>query len=284
MLRLRVLSAAILAPALLIVLICGQPWLTLTIGLICALTAWEVFALLRGAGYVVQPWLGVAGAVLAVADAALGSREPVLSAGYLAIVIVAFAISAMRVQEPRLGFSAWVSGAFGVLYVGLLAFTVRIVATAPAVPRDSALSSVVDAGWLDAGRVWLLVLVLGVWTFDSFAYLAGRGIGRGRFMNHISPGKTWSGVIGGTIAAMVVTAALTTATGHSTAGGVILGGVIAVAAQAGDLAESMLKRAAGVKDSGRLIPGHGGMLDRVDSFLFAAPAAYVYIALAAALG
>jgi phosphatidate cytidylyltransferase len=93
-------------------------------------------------------------------------------------------------------------------------------------------------------------------------------------MNHISPNKTWSGAIGGAIAAIVVATLLFAAMGRSPIGGALLGVVIAIFAQAGDLAESMLKRAAGAKDSGTLIPGHGGFLDRVDSFLFAAPAMY----------
>jgi phosphatidate cytidylyltransferase len=93
-------------------------------------------------------------------------------------------------------------------------------------------------------------------------------------MNHISPKKTWSGAIAGTVAAMAVCTLLFAGSGQSQVGGLLLGFVIAVAAQAGDLAESLLKRAAGAKDSGRLIPGHGGFLDRVDSFLFAAPATY----------
>lgn len=279
MLRLRLRSAVILIPVLVGVLVAGQPWLTLTVALICALAAWEVFALLRSGGFVVQPWLGVAGALLAVLDAALGTRLPGLSAGYVAIVLVAFGMIALRQPEPRLGFQAWLSGAFGVLYVGLLAFTVRILETAPAIPASASL-----VGILDAGRIWLLVLILGVWTYDTFAYLGGRLIGRGRFMDHISPSKTWSGVICGTLAAMAVTGAFATAAGHATVGGVVLGLLIAITAQAGDLVESLLKRTAGAKDSGRLIPGHGGMLDRVDSFLFAAPAVYLYLAAVASFG
>ncbi len=128
------------------------------------------------------------------------------------------------------------------------------------------------------------MLLLTVWTFDSFAYLAGRTFRRGRFLNHISPNKTWSGVIGGTIAAVVLAAVLTWAAGGGPIGGLVLGFVVAVAAQAGDVAESMLKRTAGAKDSGTLIPGHGGVLDRVDSFLFAAPAMFGYLVLVGHLG
>jgi phosphatidate cytidylyltransferase len=127
----------------------------------------------------------------------------------------------------------------------------------------------------------LLVLVLTVWGFDTFAYLSGRTFKRGRFLNHISPNKTWSGVIGGTIAAALICGALTWGAGRSPLGGAVLGLAIAVTAQAGDVAESLLKRAAGQKDSGTLIPGHGGVLDRTDSFLFAAPTATAFLVLPA---
>jgi phosphatidate cytidylyltransferase len=121
------------------------------------------------------------------------------------------------------------------------------------------------------------VLILGVWAFDTAAYLVGRRFGRRRLIPHISPGKTVEGVIGGLVAAAFVTTVLVAALGRSPVAGFGLGIAIAVAAQAGDLAESMLKRAAGAKESGRLIPGHGGMLDRIDSFLFAAPVAFLYV-------
>ena len=86
-------------------------------------------------------------------------------------------------------------------------------------------------------------------------------------MNHISPNKTWSGAIGGAVAAIVVSTRCLQLGNMDPLAGVIVGAVIAVTAQAGDIAESMLKRAAGAKDSGTLIPGHGGFLDRVDFFL-----------------
>jgi CDP-diglyceride synthetase len=187
-------------------------------------------------------------------------------------VIVVLAIDAFRRPDVRDGFLAWLGGVFGALYPSLLAFMAGILVIAPPLPEDAALS-----GYFDPGRTWLLVLVLTVWSFDTFAYLAGRTLRRGRFLNHISPNKTWSGVIGGTVAAVVVGGALAWAAGQWLPGGLLMGLLVAVAGQAGDVAESMLKRTAGVKDSGSLIPGHGGILDRVDSFLFAAPVVYGYL-------
>ena len=129
------------------------------------------------------------------------------------------------------------------------------------------------------GHTWLAILVLTVWTCDSFAYLVGRAFPRGRMLPNLSPNKTWSGGIAGGVAGAVACAVLASRlTGMDLIGGAAIGLLIAVAAQTGDAAESLIKRASGVKDSGTLIPGHGGVLDRVDSFLFAAPALYFVLA------
>lgn len=118
-----------------------------------------------------------------------------------------------------------------------------------------------------AGRANVLFVVVVVWASDIGAYLTGRLIGGARLAPRISPGKTWSGAAGGLLAAVAV----------GVIAGRLPGGVVAAAlsvvAQAGDLAESAAKRHAGVKDSGTLIPGHGGLLDRLDGLIAAGPAA-----------
>jgi phosphatidate cytidylyltransferase len=270
--RERAISAVVIAAVVIGVFLLGQPWLTLGVAALAALAALEVFRLLPPAGFPVQLLPGVIFAPLAVL--AMGSLEP--AAGWIALypaaILIVLAIDAFRRPDVRDGFLVWLGGTFGALYVSLLAFLVAILVVAPTIPADALLS-----GSLDAGRTWLLVLVLTVWSFDTFAYLSGRTFKRGRFLNHISPNKTWSGVIGGTVAAVIVAGLLAWAAGQWLPGGLVLGFLVAVAGQAGDVAESMLKRTAGAKDSGHLIPGHGGILDRVDSFLFAAPVVYAYL-------
>lgn len=132
-----------------------------------------------------------------------------------------------------------------------------------------------------AGPSSLLFVVLAVWASDSMAYLSGRALGGAKLAPRISPGKTWSGACGGLLGAMIagaVVASLTAPAGDPgmwarVLRGLLFGGLIGIAAQAGDLGESALKRRCGVKDSGRLIPGHGGLLDRLDGLLTAAPVA-----------
>lgn len=132
-----------------------------------------------------------------------------------------------------------------------------------------------------AGRGNVLFVVLTVWACDIGAYLVGRMAGGPRLAPRISPGKTWSGAAGGLIAAML--AGWLAAGAPVSLAPPLVAGLLALAAQAGDLFESAAKRHFGVKDSGWLIPGHGGVLDRVDGILAAAPAAAL-IALAVGRG
>jgi len=125
-----------------------------------------------------------------------------------------------------------------------------------------------------AGRANVLFLVVVVWASDIGAYAAGRLFGGPKLAPAISPGKTWSGAVGGLLAAMLVGEAAGYALGAAAHGRTALvAGLLGLSAQGGDLLESAIKRRFGVKDSGRLIPGHGGLLDRLDGLLTAAPAA-----------
>lgn len=271
MLRDRARSAAILVPPLLLAVWLGGPWILILVGIAVILAGIEAFRLLTAAGMHSLPWLGV---VLAFV-VALGDSVKELPGGsgilLAALGIVLVGIGALTRLDPREGIAIFATTTFGALYVGLLGFVARLATSGTAVDPASAL------GWLGSNRAWILALILVVWAFDTFAYFTGRRFGKHPFMAHISPSKTLEGVIGGLVASAIVGAVLVAAFGRPWLAGLGFGLVLAGAAQAGDLAESMLKRAAGAKESGTLIPGHGGMLDRVDSFLFAAPVAYFYV-------
>ena len=121
------------------------------------------------------------------------------------------------------------------------------------------------------GNVMFVLLV--VWGSDIGAYLLGRLLGGPKLAPMISPGKTWSGAVGGLIAVLLIGWAATVLAGGAAPRAMLIALVLGVAAQLGDLLESAIKRGFGVKDSGWLIPGHGGVLDRVDAILTAAPVA-----------
>jgi phosphatidate cytidylyltransferase len=270
--RQRALSALVFVPLLLIVLVLGEPWFGALIAAFVAVAAWETARLLRGAGYPAVPWLVIAGALAVAADVA----SPSWLSGYgdllIAAAVVAAGIAAFSEKDTKVGFAAWMATAFGAVYVGLLAALVRLGLAAPAVAASA------PAAQLGGQRGWILLVILLVWAFDTGAYLVGIALGKRKFLAHISPSKSYWGLFGGLVACTAVSTAGFWALGQPPVLGLAMGPLIGLAAQAGDLAESMLKRSAGAKDSSGLIPGHGGILDRVDSFIFAAPVAALYVA------
>jgi len=132
---------------------------------------------------------------------------------------------------------------------------------------------------LDAGAWYVLLVFFGTSFSDIFAYFIGRYFGRIKLCPGISPGKTVEGSLAGLLASVGVTAAFGQLLGWPVHLSVLLGLLLGVTAQLGDLWESILKRDAGVKDSGSILAGHGGILDRFDSYFFTAPAAYYFLIL-----
>lgn len=251
----RIAVAAVLLPLVLGVVWLGGWWL---FGLAVAgglLALHELYGISRALHPLVLG--GYAGFGLTLLGAQLGGPTWVL-AGILATLpaaILVFFVSSAR-QSAVAGFSvtvlgvAWVGG--GLAYLLLL--------------RDLPVD----------GRLLIFTTLLTVFADDTAAFFVGRAIGRHRLAPAISPGKSWEGFLAGTLAAVAVTFfALYEQDVVSMAESLVLGMVIALAATLGDLFESAVKRDLGVKDSGRLLAGHGGVLDRVDSLLWAGPAAYV---------
>jgi phosphatidate cytidylyltransferase len=267
----RAIGAAILVPVLLLVLAVGGIVLAVAVAVATAFAAREAFKLLTDAALPTLPLLGTVLALTVVADAAFPGVLEGSGLLLMAVGIVLVAVAAFARPNPRDGLVTWVATVFGALYVSLLAFVVRLGHAGPVVPDGAPLDI------LGAERGWILLLLLAVWAYDTGAFLIGSQFGREKFLTHISPSKTYAGLVGGVIASTIVVGVLLWGLGQVPLHALVLGPLVALAAQAGDLAESMLKRAANTKDSGTLIPGHGGMLDRVDSFLFAAPVATLYV-------
>lgn len=139
-------------------------------------------------------------------------------------------------------------------------------------------ASLVHVRRAEDGLIWLIALLAIPWGGDTGGYFAGKYLGNSKMYPLVSPKKTWAGFVGGLAASVLALFVLRSIAGVLTPlDCVLLGLVLGVAGVVGDLSESLLKRAFNVKDSGSILPGHGGMLDRIDSVLFVAPLLYVYI-------
>jgi phosphatidate cytidylyltransferase len=248
-LRQRVISAAILGPLALLCLWFGGTAfvLLIAVGAVGMVLEWVRMVGMRPGD---APALTVASGVI-LAMAACVDAHPL--AGILVLAVAALLSYAVARAGGRNGLVA-----AGVPYIGLAAIALLWLRDDP-----------------EAGRADLLFLVLVVWASDIGAYLVGRWIGGPRLAPRISPGKTWSGaaggLVGGCLCGLVV--AQFVAAPFAAWYVVVVSGVLGVVAQAGDLLESLIKRRFGVKDSGRTIPGHGGLLDRLDGLLTAGPVA-----------
>jgi phosphatidate cytidylyltransferase len=131
--------------------------------------------------------------------------------------------------------------------------------------------------FLPRGAWWVVFVLLGVWGFDAAAFFTGRYFGRHKLAPRISPAKTWEGVIGGLVLSITAALVLTVnQLGVPWYLAILLGILLGVAAVLGDLAESLIKRQTHVKDSGQIMPGHGGLLDRMDSLIFAVIVVYMF--------
>ena len=200
---------------------------------------------------------GYGGALAVVVGASLGGAEWMLG-GFLLTLLLAFAFAA--VSETRQSTTVAIATTLlGAAWIGLgLGHLVLLRDLEP------------------DGRLLLVTVLLTVFVADTFAYLGGRLAGRHRMAPGISPGKTWEGFVAGAALGVLTTwfALYEQDVLEDTWRPFMMGGIIVLAAVAGDLFESMVKRDLGVKDSGRVLLGHGGVLDRVDSLVFAGPAAY----------
>jgi phosphatidate cytidylyltransferase len=294
-LRTRLLTAAILGPIILAIVLLGEPWMSVLVGVIAFLALVELVGLLDAAGHqppqmlTIVAGMGITAAGLVTTnDESVGGLvshlvtaldPPGLVAATLVAAILLLAASGFTRSDPRSGFMTWSMTSFGVAYVGLL--LPAIVLVAHLAPAGGSPGTAVGPLGLGSGVAWTLSLVLVVWGYDTGAYLTGRWLGRRRLVEHISPSKTVEGLAGGLVLATVAAGIGGYLIGLDPWHPLLIGPLVGLAAQAGDLAESMLKRAAGRKESGFLVPGHGGILDRVDSFMFAAPVLAGYALLAA---
>jgi phosphatidate cytidylyltransferase len=266
-LLLRIISALVLLPLVLALVVWAPPlWFALAAVLLSALSGFEFGTITLAAPLRHGRFLT---ALLSASCTAAVSFGPLLESGFSALFPVALLLAPASLlfymfhpAEQRATVQAAAHTATGSLYCGGLWGFVSLIRSA-----DS------TSGWR-----WVILLLAAAVLSDTCAYAAGRLFGRRRMAPRISPNKTWSGAVGGAVATVgsVALARATLLPDLSWLEVAALGLLLGVFLQFGDLVESFLKRGFGVKDSGRLIPGHGGLLDRVDALLLGAPVVYLF--------
>jgi phosphatidate cytidylyltransferase len=266
MLRTRVLSAAVLIPLVAGLTYAGGWWLAGALFVVSVRAAYEFFQLMAGAGY--QPSLPASALVIALFLVIARFPEAHLTGLVLAISVIGTLI--WQLLHPPEGHptESWALTLGASLWLGWL------------ISHFVLLRDLSPAFGLGSGTRWLVLMFLVTWVNDSAAYFVGKAIGRHPCCPYLSPKKTWEGTIGGWVGGVITTLLL----GHVLVDlpwlhGLALGALVATVAPFGDLAKSMVKRQLGVKDFSALIPGHGGMFDRIDSLLFVAPVVYYYATL-----
>lgn len=278
----RVAFGVVAAPLALAIVLAGGAALAGLLAVASAIAAWEFFRIARAAGHAPFADLGsaLAGLIpLAVHATYLGLFQPRYS--YLAaVLLVLLTVSIWARGATGKPMGAVALTALGVVYTGgLLSFGYAIRY------HDYAVGGVpLGPIHIAAGGILLGLPLILTWATDTGAFFVGRAVGGRKLIPAVSPGKTMSGAIGGLLTSIVITwlyVSFALRPGAQLAmspmGIVIFGAVVSVAAQVGDLVESLLKREAGVKDSGTLLPGHGGVLDRLDSLFFVLPTAHLLL-------
>jgi phosphatidate cytidylyltransferase len=265
-LRIRLASAFILIPIVLGSVYFGGLAFFAVVAVALLIAGVEFFQMTQHAGHRPITLLGLALIALFLFDAfahtdgllksALGTdswfREVLTGALVFSLVLAIF----WREED---WIASWALTFLGALYIGWLGSYAILVRALP------------------NGLVWTALALLTVWATDTGAYFVGTRLGQHGFFTSISPKKTWEGAIGGVVCATVTMLVLGALIGLTPIQSLVFGLGISIAGTFGDLAESLLKRQTGVKDSGSIVPGHGGLLDRIDSLLFAAVFAYYFL-------
>ncbi len=271
MLKKRVITALWAIPLLIVIVWFGQPWFTILMAIWGLLAVFEFYRMVATSKVSPLTYFGLIWTLLFILsrDSDLLSilsthfEHDFLIPLLLTSAIILSLIWLLLRPQKEGAFIGWAWTIAGILYVGWL------------------LSYFVALRGLDGGRDWVFFALFVTFGSDTAAFFVGRALGRHRLAPGISPGKTWEGAIGGVLGAIIVSLLFTLSTPLQLPltywQAILLGLLVSIFGQLGDLVESLLKRNMGVKDSGRLIPGHGGFLDRIDSIVFAGIVVYYYV-------
>ncbi len=278
MLRQRAISSVGVVLVFIVPALFGSPIFTIAIGLIAYGALVEIYRAFQRINVRPSLWSGMA--ALAGLFIVAGTDAPFVG---LAGVLTAYTMASLAQHLVKRDITGslidWVFSLTGLMYVGLTMMHFVLMRRLQG-PADSTwvidLDEVIGDGGAALGLAWLLYVLATTWATDVFAYLGGRTWGKTKLIPHVSPGKTREGALIGLIGGMLAGTLAAYVVGVPVPIGLmlILSALVAVGTMIGDLLESLIKREIGIKDMGTLIPGHGGILDRVDSLLLTVPLTY----------
>ncbi len=277
MLKKRVITALWGIPLLITIIWFGEPWFTILVAIWGLLAAFEFYKLVTTSKVSPLTYFGLVWTlffILSRDSNLLSLLEPHFDLNLLTSLLLTSAVILSLIwlllrRQKEGAFIGWAWTIGGILYIGWL------------------LSYFVALRGLDDGRNWVFLALFSTFASDTAAFFVGRALGKHHLAPRISPGKTWEGAIAGVFGAIIVSLFFTLPKlftipnpiylqDFSYWQAILLGLLVSIFGQLGDLVESLLKRNMGVKESGTLIPGHGGVLDRIDSVVFAGIVVYYY--------
>ncbi len=267
MLKKRVITALWGVPLLIAIVWLGEPWFTILVAIWGLLATFEFYRMVAASKVPPLTCFGLIWTLLFILSPHFGYA---LLTPLLLTSAVILPLIWLLLRPQKEAFTSWAWTIAGILYLGWL------------------LSHFVALRGLDDGRNWVFFALFVTFASDTIAFFVGRALGRRHLAPHISPGKTWEGAIAGVLGAIIVSLFFILPKLFTVDNpfylqdfaywqAILLGLLVSVFGQLGDLIESLLKRNMGVKDSGRLVPGHGGFLDRIDSVVFAGIVVYYYV-------
>jgi phosphatidate cytidylyltransferase len=269
----RWLTALVAIPVVLVFVWFGGWWAFVGTAIVVVVSCLEFYVMLLHIGQRPLIWMSLGLSILFLISAMLPQqRLLILDIGIAASILFSFPSFFWR-EKLDGALVDWALTLAIAFYIGWpMSLLLWLRGFEPAVFRPS------SGGWLyiPPELWWVMTIFLGVWLFDGAAFFTGRYLGQHKLAPLISPGKTWEGVIGGLVACVITCLVTTIPLGVPWYLAILLGVLIGGAATFGDLSESLIKRQTHVKDSGQIMPGHGGMLDRIDSILFAIVVVYIF--------
>jgi len=262
MLKKRVITGLCGIPLLTAIVWFGEPWFTILVAIWGVLAVFEFYKMVAASRALPLTYFGLIWTLLFILSPHF-DYDMLIPLLLTSAVILPLIWPLLRPQKEA-AFASWAWTIAGILYVGWL------------------LSYLVALRGVDDGRNWVFLALFVTFASDTSAFFVGRALGKHRLAPRVSPGKTWEGAIAGLLGAITVSLLFTLNSPLQVPFGywwqaVLLGLLVSLFGQLGDLVESLFKRNMGVKESGKWIPGHGGFLDRMDSVAFAGIVVYYYV-------